>query len=88
VRMRRRRGHIENHLVPHLGGIKLTELRATHINAMYRAIRVANDKRQADRLRILQLQVLREEAHTRWKGRVALRRRSTPRSAQGYLAPQ
>lgn len=34
---------------------------------MFRAIREANDKRQADRLRVLQLQLLRDEAHTRWK---------------------
>ncbi|MFI1563910.1 tyrosine recombinase XerC [Streptomyces sp. NPDC020490] len=61
------RGHIENHLVPHLGGIKLTELRAHHIDVMFRAIREANEKRQADRLRVLQLQALRDEAHTRWK---------------------
>ncbi|MFE0642126.1 tyrosine recombinase XerC, partial [Streptomyces sp. NPDC058877] len=60
-------GHIENHLVPHLGGIKLTELRAHHIDAMFQAIREANERRQADRLRVLQLQVLRDEAHTRWK---------------------
>ncbi|KPI15712.1 integrase family protein [Actinobacteria bacterium OK074] len=61
------RGHIENHLVPHLGGIKLTELRAHHIDVMFRTIREANEKRQADRLRVLQLQTLRDEAHTRWK---------------------
>ncbi|MCH5677966.1 site-specific integrase [Streptomyces gilvus] len=61
------RGHIDNHLIPHIGAIRLTDLRAQHIDAMFRAVREANEKRQADRLRALQLRALRDEAHTGWK---------------------
>ncbi len=37
--------HIDQHLVPHLGHLRLVDLRAHHIERMYREISAANDKR-------------------------------------------
>ncbi len=38
--------HINQHLVPHLGHLKLADLRAHHIEGMYRDIASQNDERQ------------------------------------------
>jgi integrase len=59
--------HIDLYLVPHLGHLKVRDLRLHHIEAMFTAIEEETNKRVADRIQADSLGELERSAHAVWK---------------------